>query len=50
MRFSKKAIWRLQRTLGNHGHIPQLKRLLVHIKESKPVIGLKIYSNTHAKY
>ena len=56
LRFPKKATWRLQRTLGNHGHIPRLKRLLlhsnlyVHIKESKPVIGLKIYSNTHAKY
>ena len=48
LRFPKKAIWRLQRTLGNHGHIPRLKRLLlhsnlyVHIKESKPVIGLKM--------
>ena len=56
LRFPKKATWRLQRTLGNHGHIPRLKRLLlhsnlyVHIKESKPVIGLKIYSNTHDKY
>ena len=54
LRFPKKAIWRLQRTLGNHGHIPRLKKLLlhsnlyVHIKESKPVIGLKIYSNIHA--